>query len=159
MSNFVNSIKFFAPYTIVSTLIFCGLYFTGLYQIFGTVEGYGWSNSVLLNRFFEFIGYFPPKYLYPYIFGVFYFVISVPFQEWVFRVVPKIFITQKWVYIWLTSIIFTLCHIYYLQPFGLVMVFGMGVLTGLDYWNNRNFWTICAFHGITASMAFTLNLA
>ena len=159
MSNFINSIKFFAPYTLVSLLFFCVLYFTGLYHNFGTIEGYGWSNSLLLNKFFGFIGYFPPKYLYPYIFGLFYFVISVPFQELLFRVVPRLFISQKWVYIWLTSIVFTLCHIYYMQPFSLIMVFGMGILMAFDYWNNRSFWSICIFHFLMACMTFTLNLA
>lgn len=159
MSNINQSLKFFTPYSLIAVAIFAALYLTGIYQSFGVVEGYGWSNSILLNKFFASINYFPPKSSYPIIFAAFYFVISVPLQELLFRALPKMLITKKWLYVWLTSAVFALCHIYYMQLFALLMVFGMGFLTALDYWNNRNFWAICAFHALTASIAFTLNLA
>ena len=154
-----KSIKFFLPYSIVSIVIFIILYFTGIYQNFGVVDGYGWSNSILLDKFFTVINYFPPRSYYSFIFAIFYFILSVPLQELLFRVLPKLVFKQKWLYVWLTSTVFALCHVYYMQPFALVMVFGMGILIALDYWDNDNFWAICAFHALTASIAFTLNLA
>jgi Type II CAAX prenyl endopeptidase Rce1-like len=160
MNIFQNpSIKFFTPYVILSTLIFVVVYFFRLNKYLGAVEGYGWSNSILLDRVFDFLRIKVLKEYYTLCFVIFYFIISVPLQEYVFRILPLRFFQSKTKYIIITSIIFMLCHLYYMQLPGLILTGGMGILLSIDYYNNRNFWIICLIHALFASMAFTLGLA
>ena len=159
LGNFKKSILFFLPYLLVSVVIFCICYFTNWYTSWGVVDGYGWSNNILLNNFFGWINISVDKKFYPYIFGLFYFFISVPIQEFVFRVIFLQFIKNKYQFVIINSIVFTLIHIYYMKPLALIMVFIMSILISLDYFKNRSFTTICLFHFLMASFAFTLNLA
>jgi Type II CAAX prenyl endopeptidase Rce1-like len=153
------SFRFFLPYVIIATVIFLLTYILGLNKYLGAVDGYGWSNSILLDRIFGFLNIkVDPKY-YITCFVVFYFIVSVPLQELVFRVWPLQYFNSKLTYVAVTSLIFMLCHIYYMQLPGLILTGGLGILTSYDYWNNKNFWAICIIHAILASMAFTLNLA
>jgi hypothetical protein len=158
-SSHKSSLEFFKPFLIGSIAIFCIVYSSGIYQNFGEIEGYGWSNSILLNRIFGFLGVSVPIGFYPFIFGAFYILISVPLQEYFFRVLPLRFIKSRPAYIWSTTLVFGLCHIYYMQPFSLLLVFGLGYILALDYYNNKNFWWICFVHFFLACMTFTLNLA
>ena len=153
------SIKFFTPYVLLSITIFLIVYFAGWSKYLGAVEGYGWSNSILLDRVFGFLNLSVPKQYYTFYFVIFYFVISVPLQEYMFRVLPLMFMKSKVKYALITSMIFMLCHLYYMQLPGLILTGGMGVLLSIDYWNNRNFWVLCIIHALFASMAFTLGLA
>jgi hypothetical protein len=153
------SIKFFTPYIILATIAFMIIYTTGVNKYLGAVDGYGWSNSILLDRVFGFLNITVARQYYTICFVIFYFIISVPLQECVFRVLPKRFINSKLQYVAITSIVFMLCHVYYMQLLGLILTGGMGVLLSIDYWNNRNFWVICIIHALFASMAFTLGLA
>jgi Type II CAAX prenyl endopeptidase Rce1-like len=153
------SIKFFTPYLILSVLFFAIIYFTGISKYLGAVEGYGWSNSILLDRVFRFLNVKVAREYYTICFVIFYFIISVPLQEFVFRVLPLKFMKSKVKYFTITSIIFMLCHLYYMQLPGLIMTGGMGILLSIDYYNNRNLWIICIIHALFASMAFTLGLA
>jgi Type II CAAX prenyl endopeptidase Rce1-like len=147
------------PFYIICSVVFVIVYFLGLYNQLGSLEGYGWSNSILLDRFTYFTSISVPKNLYPFYFGVFYFFISVPLQEYIFRVLPIRFLKNKWSYIFITTTIFTLCHVYYMGWFSLILTFGLGLLLSLEYWYNRNFWALFWFHLFCASLAFTLNLA
>jgi hypothetical protein len=153
------SIKFFTPFVILSIMIFVLIYFSGANKYLGAVEGYGWSNSILLDRVFGFLNLKVPKQYYAFCFVIFYFIISVPLQEYIFRKLPVRFFQSKAKYVAITSIIFMLCHIYYMQLPGLILTGGMGFLLSVDYYNNRNFWIICIIHALFASMAFTLSLA
>ena len=153
------SIKFFTPYIVLSVLLFAVVYFFDLNKYLGAVDGYGWSNSILLDRVFGFLDISVPKQYYTICFVIFYFVISVPLQEYAFRVIPLRLFQNKINYILITSIIFMLCHVYYMQLPGLILTGSMGILVSIDYWNNRNFWATCIIHGLFASMAFTLGLA
>ena len=154
-----HSIKFFTPYILLSIIIFLIVYFAGLSKYLGAVDGYGWSNSILLDRVFGFLNLSVPKQYYTFCFVVFYFVISVPLQEYVFRVLPLKFFQSKAKYIIITSLIFMLCHLYYMQLPGLILTGGMGILLSIDYHNNRSFWILCFIHALFASLAFTLGLA
>jgi hypothetical protein len=153
------SIKFFTPYAILSILAFLVIYFSGISKYLGEVDGYGWSNSILLDKVFGFLSIKVPKEYYMICFVIFYFIISVPLQEYVFRILPLRFFQSKTKYVIITSIVFMLCHIYYMQLPGLILTGGMGILLSIDYYNNRNFWVICIIHALFASMAFTLGLA
>jgi Type II CAAX prenyl endopeptidase Rce1-like len=153
------SIKFFAPYTILSIMLFAIVYFTGISKYLAAVEGYGWSNSILLDRVFRILNIKVARQYYIICFVIFYFIISVPLQEYVFRVLPLRFLQSKVKYVITTSLIFMLCHLYYMQLPGLILTGGMGILLAIDYYNNRNFWIICIIHALFASMAFTLGLA
>jgi Type II CAAX prenyl endopeptidase Rce1-like len=160
MKLFQNpSLRFFLPFVVLASIIFAITYFFGLNKYLGAVDGYGWSNSILLDRIFGFLNIkVDPKY-YVACFVIFYFIISVPLQELVFRVWPLRFFNSKLTYVAFTSLTFMICHVYYMQLPGLILTGGLGVLTAYDYWNNKNFWAICIIHAIFASMAFTLNLA
>jgi Type II CAAX prenyl endopeptidase Rce1-like len=153
------SIKFFTPYAILSIIIFFIIYFSGISKYLGAADGYGWSNSILLDRVFGFLNVKVPKEFYMVCFVIFYFIISVPLQEYVFRVLPLRFFHSKLKYVIITSLIFMLCHLYYMQLPGLILTGGMGVLLSIDYYNNRNFWVLLFVHALFASMAFTLGLA
>lgn len=153
------SVKFFTPFALLSILIFAIVYFSGMSKYLGAVDGYGWSNSILLDRIFGFINLQVPRQYYTICFVVFYFVISVPLQEYIFRVLLLRFFQSKVKYVAITSVIFMLCHIYYMQLPGLILTGGMGVLLSIDYYKNRNFWIICLIRALFASMAFTLGLA
>jgi Type II CAAX prenyl endopeptidase Rce1-like len=160
MKLFQNlSFKFFLPFVIIASVVFLLVYFLGLSKYLGAVDGYGWSNSILLDKVFGFLNVKIDRRYYTFAFVVFYFIISVPLQELVFRVWPKRYFSSQVKYVFITSIIFMLCHIYYMQLPGLILTGGLGVLTAYDYWNNKNFWAICIIHAIFASMAFTINLA
>jgi Type II CAAX prenyl endopeptidase Rce1-like len=160
MKLFQNpSFKFFLPFVVLASIIFIFTYFLGLGKYLGSVDGYGWSNSILLDRIFGFLNIkVDPKY-YVACFVIFYFIISVPLQELVFRVWPMRFFQSQIKYILITSVIFMICHVYYMQLPGLILTGGLGVLTSIDYWNNKNLPAICIIHALFASMAFTLNLA
>lgn len=154
-----SAFKFLFPCTILSLISFIIIYFTGIYKYMGIVEGYGWNNSVLLDTWFKALNWNVPRGWYIIIFPSYYFLFSVPVQEYLFRVLPLKFKPSKFVYIWVISLIFALLHLYYMQPISVALVFGMGVLNAISYSKHKSFIAICLFHLLTASIAFTLNLA
>lgn len=164
-SNHLEAFKFFLPYIILSLISFTVIYFTGIYKYMGVVEGYGWNNSKLLDTWFKGLNLDVPRSWYIIIFPLYYFLISVPLQEYIFRVLPLKFLKPNqspkdgFIYIAVISLIFALLHLYYMQPISVILVFGMGVLNAFSYSKHRSFLLICLFHLITASIAFTLNLA
>jgi hypothetical protein len=159
LGDWKASTKFLLPYTIFGTIVFVVVYTLGWHNSLGTVEGYGWSNSKLLDFWFGVLNLKVPKEFYPWFFAAYYFLFSVPIQEYLFRVLPLKFIKNPLVYIWIINIGFTFLHIYYMKPISLILVFGMGVLVSIDYLKNRSFLNICLFHFLLAAIAFTLNLA
>lgn len=171
-----SSFSFFLPVYLISFLVFAILYFTKIYEILGVVSGYGWENSTLLdiwfkNSYLNNLNIFVDRKFYIFIFPAYYFFISVPIQEYIFRVLPFKILTRyksilklsppffKYYYYFLISAIFAALHLYYMQPFAVSLVFLMGVLNAIDYSRNQNFFAICSFHFFTATIAFTLNLA
>jgi hypothetical protein len=159
LGNWRRSLQFFVPIVVVSLLLFCAFYFTGWYHSWGVWPGYGWTTSGWLNSLMNAVGYDIPSQYYWIVFGVLYSLISVPIQELIFRVLPQKFIQNKWISIGISTIIFTLIHLYYMKPISLILIVFLALVTSFDYSRNRSFMAIWLFHVVTAYMAFTLNLA
>ena len=164
LGDFNGAFNFLKPVLILLAIMTILIKVTNFETKLGQVVGYGWSNSTLLDIWFNTLKINIPKTWYIVIFPIYYFLFSVPIQEYIFRVLPLKFLPFNktkniLIYLFVISIIFALLHLYYMQPISVALVCGMGILNAIIYAKYRSFMAICLLHAITASIAFSFNLA
>jgi membrane protease YdiL (CAAX protease family) len=96
-------------------------------------------------------------------FAPFYVLVSSPFQELVFRSIPKL-ITDKLQlgglnYVLFSAGTFSLMHIAYGDAMLLANTFFVGVAWATAYHFTRNIWPLAASHAAVGTLAFWLGIA